>query len=265
MSNTDTVTLAGRTYRLIDLSDRLSNGTSAFEPNPHRIEYVDHVSSARDLPRIAGEGIGWPGGMGGAVENVTLSTHSGTHVDAPYHYGPESGGRPARTIDEIPLGWLFGDAFVLDMTHKHAGDGIAEDDVRAELDRIGYEVKEYDIALVRTDTSERFRSAGYQNAHPGLRRSATEWLVRRGVRLIGIDAWGIDRPFDVMVSELKAGDSDQFWESHFFGKEMEYCQIEKLSNLAAIPVAHGFQVAAFPVKLARASGAWARVVAFVPV
>lgn len=45
--------------------------------------------------------------------------------------------------------------------------------------------------------------------------------------------------------------------------EREYCQIEKLANLAVIPVPHGFQVAAFPVKLARASGAWARVVAFV--
>jgi kynurenine formamidase len=118
--------------------------------------------------------------------------------------------------------------------------------------------------LVRTDASRSFGHPGYELRHPGLRRSATAWLVHQGVRLIGIDAWGLDRPFDVMTREALNGDSDQFWESHFYGLEHEYCQIEKLSNLAAIPMAHGFQVAAFPVKLAHASGAWARVVALIP-
>ena len=185
-------------------------------------------------------------------------------MDAPYHYGPLSGGKPARTIDEVPLGWFFGDAFVLDMTHKRAGDGITEADVRSELDRIEYAVKPGDIALVRTDASTRFGQPGYENSHPGLRRSATAWLVGQGVRLIGIDAWGLDRPFDVMIAELRAGDSDQFWESHRFGREREYCQIERLTNLGAIPVPHGFLVAAFPVKIARASAGWTRAVAFVP-
>jgi kynurenine formamidase len=80
------------------------------------------------------------------------------------------------------------------------------------------------------------------------------------VRLIGIDAWGLDRPFDVMIEDARAGRA-QFWESHLLGRRKEYCQIERLANLDALPRPTGFVVSAFPVKLQRASAGWARVVA----
>lgn len=257
------VNVTGGRVRLIDLSDTLANETADAEPLPHRIDYIDHAASAASTERIVGAEV-WPEGRAGAIEQVSLSTHAGTHVDAPYHYGPAMrDGTPARTIDQVPLTWCFGDGFVLNMSHRRAGDGITESDVRTELERIEYTVKPLDIALVRTDASKAFGQPGYELRHPGLMRSATAWLVGQGVRLIGIDAWGLDRPFDVMAREAQAGDRAQFWGSHFFGLEQEYCQIEKLVNLDAIPVAHGFQVAAFPVKLARAGGSWARVVALV--
>jgi kynurenine formamidase len=199
--------------------------------------------------------------MAWAAETVTLSMHSGTHVDAPYHYGPESSGSPARTIDDVPLRWCFGDGVVVDMTHKGRGEGITADDLQAELGRIGYRLKPYDIVLVRTDAWRSFKQPGYELRQPGLRRSATEWLVDRGVRLIGIDAWTLDRPFDVMAAEAHAGNRDQLWETHFLGKEKEYCQIERLCRLDEIPVPVGFRVVAFPVSIARASAGWSRVVA----
>ena len=124
-------------------------------------------------------------------------------------------------------------------------------------------LKPYDIVLVRTDVSRHFGEPGYDLLHPGLRRDATAFLVRAGVRLIGIDAWGIDRPLDVMAAEALAGDTAQLWESHKFGADEEYCQIEKLCNLDALPYPFGFQVLALPISLAAASGAWARVVALV--
>jgi kynurenine formamidase len=76
------------------------------------------------------------------------------------------------------------------------------------------------------------------------------------------------------VAEVGAGDvrqqrdaveahDAQLWESHRFGADEEYLQIEKLSNLAALPAPTGFQVLALPIRLERASGAWARVVALV--
>ena len=255
----------GRPVRVIDLSQRLSNATAAHEPMPHRIEYFDHTDTVPLVEEKFGLGEAhWRDGLVWAHERVTLTTHSGTHIDAPYHYHPTSGGEAARTIDQVPFQWLMGDGVVLDLRHCDRAEGIREADVRSELDRIGYAIKPYDIVLVRTDVSERYDEAGYDQLHPGLRRDATAYLVEQGARLIGIDAWGIDRAFDLMSAEALAGDSAQLWESHKYGADREYCQIEKLSNLAAIPVPFGFQVLALPVSLERASGAWARVVALVP-
>lgn len=260
----ETFELGAMSITLIDLSDRLQNETSDFEPMPHRIEYVDHrqsIERTRELFGLSAEH--WPEGMAWAAETVTLSTHSGTHVDAPYHYGPTFSGRPARTIDEVPLRWCFGDGVVLDMTDKGRGEGITAEDVQSALERIGYRIKPYDIVLIRTDAWKSFKKPGYEMRQPGLRRSATEWLVDCGVRLIGIDAWTLDRPFDVMAAEARAGDLGQLWETHFLGKEKEYCQIERLCRLDEIPVPFGFRVAAFPVTIQRASGGWSRVVAIV--
>lgn len=258
-----TVVIAGRRLRVIDLSHRLSNATSAFEPNPHEIQYVDHRAGAAMSGQLGIEPGLWPGGMAWAVEIVRLSTHAGTHVDAPWHYAPTAGGEPARRIDEVPLGWCIGDGVVLDMRHKEAGEGITDEDCRTALHAIRHELKPGDIVLVHTGASRFFREPGYEHRHAGLRRSATEWLVQNGVRVIGIDAWGLDRPFDVMVREAQAGDTAQLWESHLYGREAEYCQIEKLENLDALPAPSGFTVIALPVKVEGASGAWSRVVALV--
>jgi kynurenine formamidase len=246
--------------RIIDLSTTLSNDTSAFEPMPHHIEYADHYQTPQSTADMVPPEL-WPKGRGGSAERVELGTHVGTHVDAPYHYAPTSGGEPAKAVDEVPLEWFYGPGVLLDMTHKGAGEGITDDDVRAELDRIAHELAPGEIVLVRTDASRHFHTPGYHERHPGLRRSATELIVRSGVKVIGIDAWGLDRPFSVMVEEARAGDTAQLWESHLFGEEMEYCQIEKLTNLDALPGPTGFTVCAFPVKLERASGAWTRAVA----
>jgi kynurenine formamidase len=260
-----TVRFLGRDLHVIDLSQRLSNRSAPFEPMPHSIEYFDHTDTIAVVEEMFGLAARhWRDGQVWAAERVTLTTHSGTHIDAPYHYHPTTAdGRPARKLDDLPFQWLMGDGVVLDMRHVDRELGITESDVRAELDRIGYALKPHDIVLVRTDTSLRYEQPGYDMLHAGLRRDATAWLVGQGVKLIGIDAWGIDRPFDLMAAEAKAGNPEQLWESHKFGSEQEYCQIEKLSNLAALPCPHGFHVLALPVSIEAASGAWARVVALV--
>lgn len=254
----------GRRVQVIDLSQPLSNRTSDFEPMPHAIDYVDHTQCVAISEQRFGLGAEyWRDGLVWAHENVTLTTHSGTHIDAPYHYAPTCAGAPARTIDQVPFRWVMGDGVVLHMMDRDRTAGITEADVRSELDRIGYELKPYDIVLVRTDVYKRFAEPGYDLLHPGLRRDATAWLVEQGVKLIGIDAWGIDRAFDVMCEEARAGDCDQLWESHKFGADREYSQIEKLCNLDALPRQHGFQVIALPVSIERGSGAWSRVIALV--
>lgn len=249
-------------YSAYDLSSRLSNATSEFEPNPHHIDYIPHDKTIEDSEKLFGIGKDmWRNGRGWAIERITLTTHSGTHLDAPYHYGPTSGGRPAKTIDEVPLRWCFGPGVVLDVTGVDRRKGADEHDLQRELDRIGYRLQPFDIVLIRTDASRYFGEPGYQYKHTGLRASATQWLTEQGVRMIGIDAWTLDRAFDVMVEEAKDGDTEQLWESHYFGITQEYCQIEKLSALADLPRPQGFRVSCFPAKIEGASGGWARVVA----
>jgi kynurenine formamidase len=256
--------LFGRRVSLYDLSDTLSNATADVEPMPHGIEYLDHTDTLEiGRERFGLEPEDWQGGVAYAYECVTATTHSGTHMDAPWHYAPTSGGKPARTIDDVPLDWCLRPGVVLDMTGIDRVRSITDDDVKRELDRIEYELQPLDIVLVRTDASLHFGEPGYNNWGPGLRRSATAWLVERGVKIIGIDAWGIDRPFDVMVEAVRAGDRAQLWESHKYGAEREYLQLERLSNLAALPRPHGFLVACFPCKIERASAGWTRVVAIV--
>ncbi len=261
--DSETVAFPPGPLRLVDLSQRLGNHTRDFEPNPHAIEYLDHETAARGSAAYGVPPELWIDGQAWAVERVTASTHAGTHVDAPYHYASTSAGAPARTIDEVPLRWCMGPGVVLDLTHKRAGEGIVADEIERALEAAGHDLQPLDIVLVRTDVSRRFESAGYEREQPGLRLSATEWLVDRGVRLIGIDAWGLDRPLEVMVAEARAGDREQLWESHFLGRRKEYCQIEKLTNLDQLPPT-GFHVSALPVRLADASAAWSRVVALVP-
>ena len=261
------IVFGGRTYDAFDLSQRFTNATSSIEPMPHSIEYTVHTEIAAATEEKFGvPAEAWPNGEVWAYERMTLTTHSGTHIDAPYHYAPKtSAGEPARTIENVPLQWVMSDGFVLEMMDVDVNAGITAEDVRRELERIRYEPKANDVALVRTDVSKRFTEPGYDLLHPGLRRDATAYLVEHGVKLIGIDAWGIDRPMNIMAAEARAGDRAQLWESHKYGAENEYSQIEKLCNLDTIPQPHGFQVLAMPVLIEGASAGWARVVALIEV
>ncbi len=245
--------------RFVDLSDTLVNGKC--EPLPHEIKYIDHAQGAKQAAEHFGlDPSDFPDAKAWSVEMVNLCTHSGTHVDAPYHFGPVSGGKPAKTVDEIPLEWCYGDGVVLDFSDRPAGYLITVDDVLEALAKINYRIKPLDIVLIRTDVWKKFGEPGYHNEHPGMSEEATLWLIDQGVKMMGIDAWGWDRPFHVMADEYRQGVKGKLWAGHFAGKIKEYCHIEKLTNLDKLPPV-GFRVACFPVKIKAASAGWARVVA----
>jgi len=92
-------------------------------------------------------------------------------------------------------------------------------------------------------------------------REATLYLLERGIRVTGTDAWSWDAPF-VHTKEkfLQSGDARLIWEGHKAGREIGYCHLEKLHNLEALP-ADGFSIACFPVKIRGASAGWTRAVA----
>jgi kynurenine formamidase len=252
--------------RLIDLSVPLQH-MAASEPMPASIHYVTHeaegLAQMQQAFGVRTEDLVYSGGRGWAIERVEAITHTGTHVDAPYHYGPMSEGKPARRIDEVPLEWCYAPGVVIDVRHKADGEEITVADLEQALAKIEYRLKPLDIVLLQTGADRRIATAEYF-AQPGLGRDGTLWLVEQGVRVIGIDAYTIDRPFKAMVADYrKTGDGRHIWPAHFAGITREYCQIEKLANLDQIPRPHGFLVSCLPVKIEGASAAWCRAVAVV--
>jgi kynurenine formamidase len=207
------------------------------------------------------EDLVWSGGKGWAVEEIQAITHTGTHVDAPYHYGPVSEDKPARRIDEVPLEWCYAPGVVIDVRHLAPGDEITVEELRRQLERIGYVLRPLDIVLLQTGCDKRIHGKEYF-AQPGLGREGTLWLVEQGVRVIGIDAYTLDRPFASMAADYhRSGDGRYIWPAHFAGITREYCQIEKLANLDQLPQPYGFRVSCFPVKIEGASAGWCRAVA----
>jgi kynurenine formamidase len=228
------------------------------------IEYADHAAGAAAIERLFGvgpellrDGEGW------AVDAFKhLSTHATTHVDAPWHYNSTIGGRPAKTIDQLPLEWFYGPGVVLDFHDRADGEAIGPADLRAGLAAAGHELAPGDIVLIRTGRDEFYTRTDYPARGPGVSAEGTRWLYDRGIRVMGVDAWGWDRPLHMQAEEaLAAGRAGIFWAAH--QADLEYCQIERLANLRALP-ATGFTVACFPLKLVGASAAPARVVAILP-
>jgi kynurenine formamidase len=251
--------------RLVDLS-------APIEPSPPElpevlrtdIEFEDHESGAAQIEAMLGvgkellrDGEGW------ALETFTrFGTHNSTHVDAPWHYNSTIRGQRAQTIDELPLDWFLSDGVVLDMSAKEDGDPVTAAEAEAELRRIDHELKERDIVLVRTGRDELYRQPDYVARGPGVSAEATRWLYERGVRVMGIDAWGWDAPLHIQAEQAKQrGEAGVFWSAHQC--DLPYSQIERLVNLGELPQT-GFRVACFPLRIVGASAAPARVVAILP-
>ena len=247
--------------RVVDLSVPLEANPS--EPVKPEVDYQDHDASAPLVAGIFGCEIDQlPDGKGWASETVTAITHAGTHVDAPYHYFPTCGGEPARTIDELPLDWFIRPGVRIDVRELERGAEITPADLERAL--AGHELQSYDIVLLWTGAEDAWGEPHYPNEGTGLGRDGTLWLLDRGVKVIGTDAWGLDRPLgDLRAQFERDRDPAPLWAAHRVGMEREYCQIEKLSNLGALPGPTGFTVSCLPVKVARASAGWCRAVAVV--
>src|SRR5947209_18237144 len=103
--------------RIIDISVVLKAGIASDPPYMlPQISYQDHKAGAENFHQVFGVPIDQlPDRAGPAVENVAISTHNGTHLDAPYHFHPTMDkGKTALTIDQVPLEWCFNDAVKLD-------------------------------------------------------------------------------------------------------------------------------------------------------
>src|SRR5215212_4117908 len=217
--------------RFVDLSIYLENDVIS-DPAPFgpKIQYHKHENTAAQIagffPGLKKEDL--PDGAGWAVETVNLSTHNGTHLDAPYHFHPTMNkGERAITIDEVPLDWCFQPGVKLDFRAKEDGHVITAKEVEEELKRIGHELQP----------------------------------LEKSIRLTGTDAWSWDAPFFFTAQKwAKDHDPSIIWEGHKAGRDIGYCHLEKLHNLEALP-GDGFTIACFPHKIRGASAGWTRAVA----
>ena len=249
--------------KIIDLSVRIEDSPS--EPLPVKVTHEGHRQSVEAMKMFFGcAGSDLPQGLGWANDSVQMGAHAGTHVDAPWHYSPVCAGNRSRTIDEMPLEWFYADGVVLDMRHKPRGSGVTVDDLKSALAAISYTLKPRNIVMIQTGADKLWGKAEYFDAGCGMTRASTLWLIEQGIRVMGIDAWGWDRPFWAIKEEFaRTRDKGLLWGAHYEGIDREYCHIEKLANLDKLPQPFGFKVACFPVKLAGGSAGWSRVVAII--
>jgi kynurenine formamidase len=250
---------------IIDLSIPIANGIPADPPGQDlSVTYIDHQQSLdamlKFFPGLKPEEL--PDGQGWAVERVNLSTHNGTHLDAPWHYHPtQDRGKPSMRIDEVPLEWCFQPGVKLDFRHFEDGYVATAADVEAELKRIGHELKPLEIVVVNTSAGAKFGRQDYVASGCGMGYEATMYLLEKGVRVTGTDGWSWDAPFVHTAKKYaETHDASIIWEGHKAGRHIGYSHIEKLHNLEKLP-ADGFTISCFPVKIEKASAGWTRAVA----
>jgi kynurenine formamidase len=255
--------------RFVDLSIYLENDVLSDPPMlAPKIEYQTHKETVKEfmmlLPGPREED--YPDGEAAAAEWVRLTTHSGTHLDAPYHFHStmnrkQGGEERSITIDEVPLEWCFQRGVKLDFRHLPDGHVVKAAEVEAELARIGHTLAPLDIVVVNTRAGSRYGHSDYLQAGCGMGYEATIYLLERGVRVTGTDAWSWDAPFSFTAKKIaETGDASLIWEGHKAGRDIGYCHMEKMHNLEALP-ASGFTISCFPHKIRGASAGWTRAVA----
>jgi kynurenine formamidase len=254
---------SGATRKIIDLSVPITSDSKESAVSLPQLTWMSSAQTAVQLANDLGMDIdSLPSPFHLTRELIQLSVHTGTHLDAPYHYGPREDGTHQMTIDEIPLDWCWSDGVVLDFTEKLAGDTISARDIAESLRLIGHELQPGEIVLIRTGADRHYRRDTYESCHAGLTADGCNFVLDHGVRVIGTDACLLDPPIRNMAERLRAGERDQFFATHYLGRRRPYVQIEKLANLDQLPPT-GFTVVALPVLISGAGGAWTRAVAII--
>ena len=250
------------TKRFVDLSISIEPELPSDPPMMiPKIDYINHEMGAEQMkefyPGLKKEQL--PGSLGWAVEFLTLTSHSGTHLDAPLHFSER--GLP---VDGIAVERLVAPAVVIDVAERAAR--VPEYALRSE-DVLDFEARHGriapgSVALLRTGW-DRFwpdRERYLGDATPGdasklrfpsLGVEAARLLAARGVAGVGVDTASIDvgssRDFPVH-RVLAAGD--------VYG-------LENLRGLDALPPT-GATLIALPMKIAAGSGAPVRAIALLP-
>lgn len=245
--------------RIVDLSSDLTVDEKG--PFQTRVEVIEALAGAQIfcehvLPRLVPDGVGklrpehFPSQAFLRHEMVSASVHSGSHIDAPGHYGPSDDGQRGH-INDAPLDAFVGPGVVLDVTGIQ-GWQVEPHHIKAAADRQHIGGYQDSIVLIHTE------------ADKAISASAVEMLLDEGVQVLGTDADGFDGRFKPIVDRfLTTEDPTVLWPAHFLGRRRPYYHIERLRNLGQLPPT-GSLIIALPVLIEGTTAAWTRAVAFVP-
>ncbi|BBL80201.1 cyclase [Rubrobacter xylanophilus] len=216
-----------RIGRVVDLSRRVEPGMQVYPGDPEvRFEPAATLEE---------EGVN--------VLGIRMGSHSGTHVDAPYHF---IAGGPS--VDELDPGLFVGPAAVLDVRGKGPRERITAGDLRPYRARFSGGV----IAVVRTGWEEHYGTPLYYD-HPFLDPGAARMLIEAGVRTVAIDALSVDET----VAE---GPHPEGYPVHRIILGAGGVIAENLANLGALEFPDPL-LSLLPLRLGEADGAPVRAVA----
>ena len=216
-----------RVRRVVDLSRRVDGNTQVYPGDPEvRLE---------PATTLADHGVN--------VLGVHIGSHSGTHVDAPYHF-VEDGAR----IDELDPRLFVGPAAVLDVRGKGQRERVTAEDLRPYENRLYGGV----IAVVRTGWEEHYGTPLYYD-HPFLDLGAAQLLLDAGVRTVAVDALNVD-------ATVLEGEQPDGYPAHHLILGAGGVIAENLANLGAIDFPEPL-ISLLPIKLGGSDGAPVRAVA----
>lgn len=174
-------------------------------------------------------------------EVMFMSTHTGTHVDAPSHFKPD-----LASIDRISVDRLVCNA-VLIRTEKHAGQLIEPQDLGNQ------KIMQGDAIVIATGWEKHAASRNYMTENPGLSKEAARYLAKKKVNAVAIDCPSID------------SGTDSRFTAHNLLLQNNILVVENLCNLDRIASrsSNKFTLIISPLKLGGATGSPARVLALV--
>ena len=158
-----------------------------------------------------------PGGISSQTSIIVMSDHAGTHVDAPIHFNPEG-----KTIDQMPLDLMMGDAVVLDFSNKKSGDSVTVEAVQKKLKDASIAPSAIKVILFKTGAAELYGTEQYFKHYLEIHHKAVQWMAENGIKLWGVDASTIDHAHDRAT--------------HMLLRKLEFYHMENLANLDALPV-----------------------------
>ena len=173
------------------------------------------------------------------VDYLKCGGHTGTHIDAPYHFLPEG-----KTITDYPLSRFIGEGVVLDLRHKKAGETITKEDLMSLQEK----VQEGDFLVLQTGWCEKFGDEAYYN-HPYLSAEAAQDIVELGVRLVAVDFLNVDPTIR------------EQWDVHPILLGSEVLIVENLNNSLALEPGERYRFGFLPLKLKDSDGAPVRAFA----